>query len=257
MRSLLIILVSGFGLLHGGLAHARSHHHHTIRSAPHHYRASRHHAAKRVYGWRSTENLDAPCRKARSLGGPCGCFASELIFGHSIPDLWKAWNWAIKFPHTSPAAGTAAVRPHHVVIVEANNGDGTVTVHDSWGVHRQGIRGWTFVNPYGGRFANDNHPFYRREEAGYTNDNHYTEASFYRGRRTASGERWSDGFTAASPYLPFGTRVRIWYHGRSVIVRINDRGPYIRGRGLDLTPRAAGVLGLRARGVGRVSWARL
>ncbi len=61
----------------------------------------------------------------------------------------------------------------------------------------------------------------------------------YAGRRSASGERVSSGaLTAAHRTLPFGTMVRVTNSrsGRSVVVRINDRGPFVRGRVIDLTP---------------------
>jgi rare lipoprotein A len=68
----------------------------------------------------------------------------------------------------------------------------------------------------------------------------------YSGGRTASGERASPGaLTAAHRTLPFGTMVRVTNRssGRSVVVRINDRGPFVRGRIIDLTPAAARALG--------------
>jgi rare lipoprotein A len=68
----------------------------------------------------------------------------------------------------------------------------------------------------------------------------------YDGGRTASGERASPGaLTAAHRTLPFGTMVRVTNRssGRSVVVRINDRGPFVRGRIIDLTPAAARALG--------------
>ena len=60
--------------------------------------------------------------------------------------------------------------------------------------------------------------------------------------------------TAAHKTLPFGTRVRVTHasNGRSVIVRINDRGPYIRGRTIDLSRAAAGVIGMMGQGVARI-----
>src|SRR4029453_11065521 len=64
----------------------------------------------------------------------------------------------------------------------------------------------------------------------------------YAGEKTASGERaHPGGLTAAHRTLPFGTRVRVTNksNGHSVVVRINDRGPFIRGRVIDLTPAAA------------------
>jgi peptidoglycan lytic transglycosylase len=66
------------------------------------------------------------------------------------------------------------------------------------------------------------------------------------GRRTANGERAKPaGMTAAHRSLPFGTMVRVTNRrsGKSVVVRINDRGPFVRGRVIDVTPAAAGVLG--------------
>jgi peptidoglycan lytic transglycosylase len=71
-------------------------------------------------------------------------------------------------------------------------------------------------------------------------------ASVYSGGRTASGEIASArGMTAAHRTLPFGTLVRVTNQrsGRSVVVRINDRGPFVRGRVIDVTPAAARLLG--------------
>jgi rare lipoprotein A len=68
----------------------------------------------------------------------------------------------------------------------------------------------------------------------------------YRGALTANGEHMSpDAMTAAHRTLPFGTRVRVinQRNGRSIVVRINDRGPFVRGRVIDLTPAAARALG--------------
>ena len=73
-------------------------------------------------------------------------------------------------------------------------------------------------------------------------------ASWYgSGHRTASGERFNpNGMTAAHRSLPFGTRVRVENQrtGRSVIVRINDRGPFVRGRIIDLSRGSARALGM-------------
>jgi rare lipoprotein A len=84
-------------------------------------------------------------------------------------------------------------------------------------------------------------------------------ASFYgydgSGNRTATGERFNpEGMTAAHRHLPFGTRVRVTntHNGRSVVVRINDRGPFIRGRVLDLSYGAARILGMLGNGVAPV-----
>lgn len=86
-----------------------------------------------------------------------------------------------------------------------------------------------------------------------------TNASWYgnhwAGRRTASGERFNPNhMTAASRYLPMGTRILVTNGDRHVVVRINDRGPYVRGRGLDLAEAAARQLGMRHKGVARVRY---
>ena len=68
----------------------------------------------------------------------------------------------------------------------------------------------------------------------------------FHGRRTASGERFNThDLTAAHRSLPFGTRVRVeGASGRSVVVRINDRGPFTRGRVIDLSRAAANAIGM-------------
>lgn len=73
------------------------------------------------------------------------------------------------------------------------------------------------------------------------------------GRRTASGERTNPaGLTAAHRTLPFGSIVKVTNtrNGRTVYVRINDRGPFRRGRVIDLTPAGAKALGFSERGAG-------
>ena len=85
------------------------------------------------------------------------------------------------------------------------------------------------------------------------------QASWYgarhQGKPTASGERFDqNAMTAAHRELPFGTRVRVisLSNQRSVVVRINDRGPYARGRIIDLSRRAAEQLGMLRHGVAPV-----
>ena len=82
-------------------------------------------------------------------------------------------------------------------------------------------------------------------------------ASFYgneSGSKTASGQRFNqNALTAAHRSLPFGTKLRVTHGGRSVVVTINDRGPFIRGRVLDLSTAAARAVGLTSAGVGHVT----
>jgi rare lipoprotein A len=82
-------------------------------------------------------------------------------------------------------------------------------------------------------------------------------ASYYgseSGSRTASGARMVSGaMTCAHRSLPFGTRLRVSHGGQSVVVTVNDRGPFVRGRVLDLSTGAARAIGLIGAGVGRVT----
>ena len=74
-----------------------------------------------------------------------------------------------------------------------------------------------------------------------------TKGDGYSGGRTASGERVNSGaLTAAHKTLPFGTMVRVTNNRthKSVVVRINDRGPFVRGRVIDLTPAGAHAIGM-------------
>ena len=86
-------------------------------------------------------------------------------------------------------------------------------------------------------------------------------ASWYGGgeklsSRTASGEAFHpDGLTAAHRSLPFGTRIEVRSGARSVVVRVNDRGPAkYTGRSLDMSRGAARALGMIGRGTARVTW---
>ena len=81
-------------------------------------------------------------------------------------------------------------------------------------------------------------------------------ASYYfEGQKTASGEPFdSDALTGAHRTVPFGTTVRVTMlkTGKQVIVRINDRGPFVKGRIIDVSRHAAEVLGMVGAGLARV-----
>jgi len=79
----------------------------------------------------------------------------------------------------------------------------------------------------------------------------------FHGNLTANGERYNqNGLTAAHRTLPFGTLLKVCFD-RCAVVRVNDRGPYIHGRDLDLSKGAADKIGLTSSGVGRVKVTRL
>jgi rare lipoprotein A len=93
----------------------------------------------------------------------------------------------------------------------------------------------------------------------YPSGKKYVTASWYgpkfNGRPTSSGERFNMyAMTCAHKDYPFGTRLRVTNpdNGKSVVVTVNDRGPFVRGRDLDLSYGAAREIGLIGKGVGRV-----
>ncbi len=93
-----------------------------------------------------------------------------------------------------------------------------------------------------------------RVREGFTGTASYYGPGFH-GKQTANGERFDmHAMTAAHKTLPFNTRLRVTNtdNGKSVIVRINDRGPYKRGRVLDLSKGAAQALGMLTSGTARV-----
>ena len=94
------------------------------------------------------------------------------------------------------------------------------------------------------------------ENAGGLKPASHGVASFYtEGTETASGERYNPGeLTAAHPTLPFGTKLRVTNTttGRSVTVRVNDRGPYVAGRVVDVSYSAASALGMVGAGTAKV-----
>jgi peptidoglycan lytic transglycosylase len=92
--------------------------------------------------------------------------------------------------------------------------------------------------------------------AGKEQGSSFGVASFYtEGTQTASGEKFDPHeLTAASRTLPFGTRLRVTNvsNGHSVVVRINDRGPFVAGRAVDVSYSAAETLGMVERGTAKV-----
>jgi rare lipoprotein A len=96
----------------------------------------------------------------------------------------------------------------------------------------------------------------RSKQSAETHYDLYGLASYYEhDSRTASGEKFNaNELTAAHRTLPFGTRVRVTSlaTGRSVMVRVNDRGPFTRGRVIDVSYSAAEALGIVGRGVAKV-----
>jgi rare lipoprotein A len=99
-------------------------------------------------------------------------------------------------------------------------------------------------------------PFAPHKNAAGTQTASHGVASFYtEGTQTASGEKFdTHQLTAAHPTLPFGTRLRVTNvaTGRSVTVRVNDRGPYVPGRTVDVSYSAATALGMVDAGVAKV-----
>ena len=100
------------------------------------------------------------------------------------------------------------------------------------------------------------YPVASRKDAGDTKTASHGVASYYtEGTKTASGEKFNTlDMTAAHPTLPFGTKLRVTNvaSGKSVTVRVNDRGPYVSGRVVDVSYSAADALGMVGKGVAKV-----
>ena len=93
-----------------------------------------------------------------------------------------------------------------------------------------------------------------------TSASHYGISDGYHGQTTASGERFNTyANTTAHRYLPFGTRLKVTNpnNGRSVVVRVNDRGPFVSGRGLDLSYSAFSKIASPSSGVVNVCYSRV
>ncbi len=118
-----------------------------------------------------------------------------------------------------------------------------------------------YTSKSGKRYATYKSGKKRAAQVSYSGGSMSGMASYYwQGQQVASGGRFNpEGMTAAHKTLPFGTKVRVTNrnNGRSVVVTINDRGPFIRGRIIDLSRGAARVVGMTGSGVAPVSVAVL
>ncbi len=185
-------------------------------------------------------------------------------------DCAKSSYVAIKANHIPVASPVSAVRVRNVIQLFV-----VVLGAASLGACAQSsvIRNSEFVNP--SRQASLQHnrtasfvtnrrvasakkhtPFARLKNATPTQIASQGVASFYtEGQQTASGEKFdTNDLTAAHPTLPFGTRLRVTNvaSGRSVTVRVNDRGPYVPGRVVDVSHSAADALGMVGSGIAKV-----
>lgn len=103
-------------------------------------------------------------------------------------------------------------------------------------------------------------PLQAQAASGCSLASHYGIGDGYHGRRTASGERFNAyDYSAAHRYFPFGTRLRVTNqaNGRSVIIRVNDRGPFVAGRSLDLSYGAFSQIASPRQGVASICYSRV
>ncbi len=103
-------------------------------------------------------------------------------------------------------------------------------------------------------------PLQAEAASGCSLASHYGVGDGYHGRTTANGERYNAyGHSTAHRYLPFGTRLRVTNqaNGKSVIVRVNDRGPFVGGRSLDLSYGAFTTIASPGQGVARICYSRV
>ena len=103
-------------------------------------------------------------------------------------------------------------------------------------------------------------PLQAKAASGCSLASHYGIGDGYHGQTTANGERFNAyGKSVAHKWFPFGTRLRVTnqQNGKSVIVRVNDRGPYVGGRDLDLSYGAFSSIAPPGQGVASVCYARV
>ena len=103
-------------------------------------------------------------------------------------------------------------------------------------------------------------PVTAKAASGCSLASHYGVGDGYHGQTTANGERYNAyGNSVAHKTLPFGTKLRVTNqsNGRTVIVRVNDRGPYIAGRDLDLSYGAFSSIASPSQGVTRICYSRV
>jgi rare lipoprotein A len=116
---------------------------------------------------------------------------------------------------------------HHLARVQSN--DGATWGPSSWGSSLRNANAAIVPSSRSGRSFSGVASYYGNES----------------GSKTASGERFNqNAMTCAHRSLPFGTKLRVSAGGRSVVVTVNDRGPFVRGRVLDLSKGAARALGM-------------
>ena len=155
-------------------------------------------------------------------------------------------------PTAQPSAVTLAVRAQSAVVTDKPASHAT-----SRQASPEPNRKPSFVPARYAAVATKKHaPIATNKHAAETQDASYGLASFYgHESQTASGEKFiARELTAAHRTLPFGTRVRVTNvaSGRSVTVRVNDRGPFVPGRIVDVSYFAAETLGMIGRGVAKV-----
>ena len=116
---------------------------------------------------------------------------------------------------------------HH--LAQAQSNDGVTWGSSSWGSSWRNANAAILPSSGSGRSFSGVASYYGNES----------------GSKTASGERFNqNAMTCAHRSLPFGTKLRVSAGGRSVVVTVNDRGPFVRGRVLDLSKGAARALGM-------------
>ena len=118
---------------------------------------------------------------------------------------------------------------HHHHLAHAQSNDGATSGPSSWGSSWRNANAAILPSSGSGRSFSGVASYYGNES----------------GSKTASGERFNqNAMTCAHRSLPFGTKLRVSAGGHSVVVTVNDRGPFVRGRVLDLSKGAARALGI-------------
>lgn len=177
---------------------------------------------------------------------PCFCHPKQRIachYGFVSPTAYRMSRRVLNPP--------IVTRPLFVLMLALALGHGTTAAHAAEAA--VGITGWrTIVTPAPRPRATDAIGAITAAKPPAEHALDGVASYYWQGQTTASGETFDpQALTAAHRSLPFNTKVRVTnpQTGRSVVVRINDRGPFKEGRVIDVSDAAAEVLGMKARGL--------
>jgi len=195
-----------------------------------------------------------PANGAKNCAKRCAKRSCVARKASSLPDAWSVSAARVQNSIRLLVVGLGAASLAACAQSSAVRNSEAVSSHRQASIQRD--RTASFLPGWHVASGRKHTPFARHHNAPSTQVASQGIASFYtEGQQTASGEKFNtNDLTAAHPTLAFGTRLRVTNvsTGRSVTVRVNDRGPYIPGRIVDVSHSAASELGMVGSGIAKV-----